>query len=49
MEGEAEAEKKKSSSKDKKKENGDANKIPASSLAFKISNKVPYKTVLKGI
>lgn len=39
---------KKSSSKDKKNANGDA-KISAASLSFKISNKVPYKTVLKGI
>jgi dynamin GTPase len=43
----AEQDKKKSSTKDKKNANGDASKIPASSLAFKISNKVPYKTVLK--
>ncbi|KAL2629819.1 hypothetical protein R1flu_014505 [Riccia fluitans] len=37
----------KKSSKDKKNANGDANKISASALAFKISNKVAYKTVLK--
>ncbi|KAL3687882.1 hypothetical protein R1sor_014191 [Riccia sorocarpa] len=35
----------KKSSKDKK--NSDANKMSASALAFKISNKVAYKTVLK--
>ncbi|KAG6546849.1 hypothetical protein Mapa_011702 [Marchantia paleacea] len=37
----------KKSSKDKKNANGDANKISAAALAFKISNKVAYKTVLK--